>query len=117
MSGSTGLPPSALEINSELHADTARLTPSGELDIATAPQFEQEVRSLLARSVQRVIIDLSRLTFIDSSALRLFIVLNDRSASEGWTLSLIRPTGQVRSVFEITGANESLPFTDDPGRA
>jgi anti-sigma B factor antagonist len=117
MSGSTGLPPSALEINSELQADTARLTPSGELDIATAPQFEQEVRSLLARSVQRVIIDLSRLTFIDSSALRLFIVLSERSATEGWTLQLIRPTGQVRTVFEITGADESLPFIDEAGGA
>ena len=110
-------PPGALEIDSELRSDSARLTPVGELDIATAPQLEQEVRSLLARSVRHLIIDLSRLTFIDSSALRLFIVLNDRSAGEGWRLSLIRPTGQVRSVFEITGAEENLPFIDDAGRA
>jgi anti-sigma B factor antagonist len=112
-----GTPPSALEIDSEVQADTARLTPTGELDIATAPQLEQEVRSLLARPVRSLVIDLSRLTFIDSSALRLFIILNDRSAAEGWTLSFVRPTGQVRSVFEITGAEESLPFVDDAGRA
>ena len=74
------------------------------------------MRSLLARSVRHLLIDLSRLTFIDSSALRLFIVLNDRSSAEGWSLSLIRPTGQVRSVFEITGAEESLPFIDEDGR-
>jgi anti-sigma B factor antagonist len=115
--GGSSSPQSALEIDSELHADTARLTPVGELDIATAPQLEQEVRSLLARPVREVVIDLSRLTFIDSSALRLFIVLNERSSSEGWSLALIRPTGQVRSVFEITGAEESLPFIDDAGRA
>jgi len=115
---STGAgPPGALEIDSELQSDTARLTPVGELDIATAPQLEQEVRSLLGRAVRHLVIDLSRLTFIDSSALRLFIVLNDRSAGEGWTLSLIRPTGQDRSVFEITGAEETLPFIDDAGRA
>jgi len=107
--------PSALEIDSELQADTARLTPSGELDIATAPQLEQEVRSLLARGVRHVVIDLTRLTFIDSSALRLFIVLNERSSGEGWRLSLIRPTGQVRSVFEITGADDNLPFVEDTG--
>ena len=62
-------------------------------------------------------IDLSRLTFIDSSALRLFIVLNERSAEEGWTLALVRPTGQVRSVFEITGAEDNLPFVDDGAAA
>ena len=116
MSGTAGPPPSALEIGSELHADTARLTPAGELDIATAPQLEQEVRSLLARGLRSVVIDLSRLTFIDSSALRLFIVLNERSIEDGWTLGLIRPTGQVRTVFEITGAEENLPFIEDEGR-
>ena len=113
MSGTAGSQPNALEIDSELQADSARLTPVGELDIATAPQLDQEVRSLLARSVREVVIDLSRLTFIDSSALRLFIVLNDRSSEQGWTLSLVRPTGQVRNVFEITGAEDNLPFIDE----
>ncbi|HWX73771.1 MAG TPA: STAS domain-containing protein [Solirubrobacteraceae bacterium] len=115
MSGGAGSSPSALEIDSELQADAARLTPVGELDIATAPQLEQEVRTLLARSIRRVVIDLSRLTFIDSSALRLFIVLNERATDEGWTLALIRPVGQVRSVFEITGAEETLPFIEEAG--
>jgi anti-anti-sigma factor len=108
-------PPSALEIDSKLHAGSARLTPAGELDIATAPQLEQEVRSLLARSVRDVVIDLSRLTFIDSSALRLFIVLNERAGSEGWRLGFVRPVGQVASVFEITGAQDTLPFVDGDG--
>jgi anti-anti-sigma factor len=109
--------PGVLQIDSELKADTARLTPVGELDLATAPQLEQEVRSLLARSVREIVIDLSRLTFIDSSALRLFIVLNERSAEQGWALSLIRPTEHVRRVFEITGAEDSLPFVDKKGGA
>jgi anti-sigma B factor antagonist len=117
MSAGSGPPPTELEIDSELAADSARLTPVGELDIASAPQLEREVRSLLERSVRRVVIDLGRLTFIDSSALRLFIVLNDRAIEEGWTLELIRATGQVRSVFEITGAEDNLPFIDDPGAA
>ena len=108
--------PNALEIDSELQADSARLTPVGELDIATAPQLDQEVRSLLARSVREVVIDLSRLTFIDSSALRLFIVLNERSAEQGWTLRLVRPTGQVLNVFAITGAEDNLPFIDENDR-
>jgi len=117
MTGAADSERSALEIDSELKADAARLTPVGELDIATAPQLEQEVRSVLARSVREIVIDLSRLTFIDSSALRLFIVLNERSAEQGWTLGLIRPTAHVRKVFEITGAEDNLPFIDGKGRA
>jgi anti-anti-sigma factor len=117
MSASPPPASSAFEIDSELVGGTARVTPVGELDIATAPQLEEEVGSLLARSARRVVIDLARLTFIDSSALRLFIVLSDRAGEEGWTLGLARPSGQVRSVFEITGAEESLPFIEDPGVA
>jgi anti-anti-sigma factor len=109
--------PSAFEIASELVGEAARVTPVGELDIATAPQLEEEVGSLLARSARRVVIDLARVTFIDSSALRLFIVLSDRAGEEQWTLGLVHPSGQVRSVFEITGAEESLPFIEDPGVA
>jgi anti-anti-sigma factor len=117
MSASPPPAPSAFEIDSELVGETARVTPVGELDIATAPQLEEEVGSLLGRSARRVVIDLARITFIDSSALRLFIVLSDRAGVEGWTLGLVRPSGQVRSVFEITGAEESLPFIEDPGVA
>lgn len=104
-----------LEVQSELRGGAAHLTPVGELDIATAPQFEQEVRSLLGRCNGQVVIDLSRLTFIDSSALRLFVVLSEQAVSEGWTLRLLRPKGQVRSVFQITGADENLPFMEDGG--
>jgi hypothetical protein len=42
-------------------------------------------------------------------------VLSDRSASEDWQLSLTRPDSPARSIFQISGAEEHLPFIDDPG--
>ncbi|MFI4985279.1 MAG: STAS domain-containing protein [Solirubrobacterales bacterium] len=107
--------PSSFAIDSQLQADTARMTVAGELDIATVGQLEAEVAAVLARGVQQLVLDLSGLTFIDSSALRLFIVLSDRSAGEDWQLSLIRPAGPALSIFQISGAEEHLPFIDDPG--
>jgi anti-sigma B factor antagonist len=107
--------PSSFAIDSQLQADTARMTVAGELDIATVDQLEAEVGAVLARGVRQLVLDLTGLTFIDSSALRLFIVLNDRSAGEDWQLSLIRPAGPALSIFQISGAEEHLPFIDDPG--
>lgn len=107
--------PGSFAIDSQLQADTARLTVLGELDIATVAQLEREVGAMLARAARHLIIDLRGLTFIDSSALRLFIVLGDRAAGEDWELSLIRPAGQALSIFQISGAEERLPFIDDPG--
>jgi anti-anti-sigma factor len=105
---------SRFEIRSELDDDGARLTLSGELDLATVPRVEEAVASVLARGATRVVVDLSRLGFVDSSGLRMFITLNDRSGSEGWTLGLIRPSEPSLTVFEITGAEQNLPFIDDP---
>jgi anti-anti-sigma factor len=107
--------PSSFAIESQVQADTARMAVTGELDIATVGQLETEVEAVLARGVRRLILDLSGLTFIDSSALRLFIVLSDRSAGEDWQLSLIRPSGPALSIFQISGAEEHLPFIEDPG--
>jgi len=107
--------PSPFAVDSEVQADTARLTVAGELDIATVGQLEAEVEAVLARGVRELVLDLNGLTFIDSSALRLFIVLKDRSAGEDWQLSLTRPAGPALSIFQISGAEEHLPFIEDPG--
>jgi anti-anti-sigma factor len=107
--------PTPFEIRTELSADTARLGVVGELDIATAPMLEYEVRSMLARAPARLIIDLRELTFIDSSGLRLFILLSERAAEEGWTLGLIRTSEEALPVFQISGADSRLPFIDEPG--
>jgi anti-sigma B factor antagonist len=103
------------EIRNELDDGAGRLILTGELDIATAPQVEEAALAMLEQSVRRLVIDLSGLTFIDSSGLRTLIVLNDRSAGEDWTFALIRPSEPSLSVFQITGADENLPFIEGPG--
>jgi anti-anti-sigma factor len=105
--------PPEFEIRRELTDGTARLTVSGELDLATVPQLKAEVQTAL-RTTQRLLIDLSGLTFVDSSGLSLLIKLNERANSEGWTLRLTRPSGKTFSVFTITGADANLPFIDEP---
>ena len=97
-----------------MQGDTARLTVAGELDIATVPRLEEAVATVLAHGARSVIVDLSRLAFVDSSGLRMFITLNDRASAEGFSLGLIRPPEPSLSVFQITGAEENLPFIEDP---
>jgi anti-sigma B factor antagonist len=105
---------SPFEMRTELEDDRGRLILTGELDIASAPQVDEAAAQILDKRVRQLVIDLSGLTFIDSSGLRTLIGLNDRSAAEDWTLSLIRPAEPSLSVFEITGADENLPFIEEP---
>jgi anti-sigma B factor antagonist len=105
-----------LEIDEHFDGSVARLTLRGELDIATVPRLEEAVAAVLARSPSLVTIDLRSLSFLDSSGLREFIVLADRAEEEGWRLSLVRPAPPALSIFQITRAEENLPFVDEPPR-
>ena len=105
--------PSQFELHSECADGTGRIAVVGELDLATGPQLEQEARALLARQVRELTIDLSQLTFIDSSGLRLFIALDKDASTAGWTLRLTRPPDHALTIFRITGAEENLPFVDE----
>lgn len=91
-----------------------RLELRGELDIATAPRLEEAVREVLADAPERLVIDLRKLSFLDSSGLRQFIVLAGRAEKEGWKLQLVRPGPPALAVFQITRAEENLPFVDEP---
>jgi anti-sigma B factor antagonist len=107
------VPHTQLEIQSEHEAGTARLKLSGELDLASVGRVEQAVDEALAKGPRTLILELSGLSFVDSSGLRLFIVLDRRAAAEGWTLVLVRPHGAAMTVFEVSGAEENLPFIED----
>lgn len=103
-----------LEIDEQADGPGVRLTLRGELDIATVPRLEAAVERALAGSPEALTIDLRRLSFLDSSGLREFILLADRAEAQGWRLALVRPGPQALSIFRITRAEENLPFVDEP---
>ena len=93
--------------------ETTVVNLTGELDIATVPRVQQAVDAMLAEGVSHITIDLAGVGFVDSSGLRLFIVLDQRAAAEGWTLALTRPTPQALTVFRVSGVEDELPFIED----
>jgi anti-anti-sigma factor len=105
------------EIDTTSEADAGRLTLSGELDLATVPRVQQAVDAALARGARTLVVDLSALSFIDSSGLRLFVVLHQRSVAEGWRLSLIRPQERAMTVFRVSGLGDNLPFSESTRQA
>jgi len=101
------------QIHSEADAGEGRLSLSGELDLATAPRVEQAAEELLAGGLHTLVLDLSDLRFIDSSGLRVVVILHRRAEDEGWRLSIVRPSEQVHRVFEISGLADRLNFIED----
>ena len=105
--------PTEFEITQTGEGPAVALSISGELDIRTISVVSERVDEQLAAGVSDLTLDLRRLTFLDSSGLRLLIGLHDRSRQSGWQLRLISPEAEAATlVLRATGAHSALPFTE-----
>jgi anti-sigma B factor antagonist len=86
------------------------LSTFGELDVASAPILEKQVKRLQWAGAARIVIDMSGLHFIDSTGLHVLIRAFKR-APEG-QLTLLRGSKNVHRVFELTCTDVLLPFAD-----
>ncbi len=82
----------------------------GELDVASAPILEKQIKRLQWAGATAIVIDLSGLDFIDSTGLHVLIRAH-RRAQDG-QLTLLRGSRNVHRVFELTGTDALLPFAD-----
>ena len=76
---------------------------SGEVDIYTAPQFKECMLELLDAGVDRLVVDLSGVTFIDSTALGVLIGGVRRVRTAGGAMALVVTSRSVERVLSITG--------------
>jgi anti-anti-sigma factor len=84
----------------------------GEIDMATAPEVTREI-SGGHDGARRVIVDLSKVTFLDSSALNAFVHSQRSLAEDDIGFRIVSPSDQaVRSVFEITHLTAPLSVVD-----
>ena len=90
-----------------------RVTLAGELDLAAAPQLDDAIADL-GRDCVAVILDLSELTFMDSTGLQAIIRAYARLEEVDCRLLLIPGCRQVQRIFEITGTGPRLEFVNAP---
>jgi anti-anti-sigma factor len=82
---------------------TAAVSPSGELDLHTAPRLADRVRTLFAEGRRRVTLDLGALSFIDSAGLGSLVIMHKQAALGGVEFVVTNPQPQVLEVMEISG--------------
>jgi anti-sigma B factor antagonist len=82
------------------------IRPEGELDLATSDRLAAELRSVDA-TASLVILDLSGLTFVDATGLR---VLLEAKRAMAERLVLLPGTNQVQRLFALTRADALLGF-------
>jgi anti-anti-sigma factor len=86
----------------------AKVALAGELDMATAPELVRALAPVVETGPPEVVLDLSALSFIDSSGLGVLVDTQQRLTADGRHLCIDGARPSARKVFEIAGLVDYL---------
>ena len=78
----------------------------GEIDLFTAPELKQALTEAIEGGEHRVAIDLTDVSFLDSTALGVLIGAVKRLRSRGGALAIVNTEPSIAKTFEITGLDQ-----------
>jgi len=97
-----------LHITSRRTGMTVRVIATGEIDLATVSMLRRHTSFYLADHAEIVVLDLSAVSFIDSSGLH---ALLQAAQDHGDRLRII-PSPACLRLFDIAGVRDLLPLID-----
>lgn len=83
-------------------AGSVLLALHGEVDLHVAPELRDRITSVIEDGADYVVLDLSKVTFMDSMALGVLLGALKRLRPRGGELRLVVPDSDLRRIFEIT---------------
>jgi anti-sigma B factor antagonist len=91
------------------------ITLEGRYDSETAPELERVLRESMDAGVYRIVLDMSRVTYFGSAAIRALILAYKecRRFNRG-DVRLANVTDRIRQVFEMAGIMPLVQHFDDP---
>ena len=102
-----------MTLHFEVEGGVGVLSPAGRIDTRTSAQFEREVmaKTVGPEAVSRVVMDFSGLNYINSTGMRVLLILAKRLNASGGKLILCEMQEHILEVFKISGFNQILKIT------
>jgi anti-sigma B factor antagonist len=91
----------------EVDGDIGLVTVEGELDLSSAPNLKWALADTLGAGVRQIVVDLSRVTFIDSTALGVLVGVR-RTLGPGGRIAIAGSDADVMNIFELTGLDATF---------
>lgn len=85
---------------------------AGEVDAHTAPRLDEALAPLVDAGGE-VRLDISGVSFMDSSGLRVVIGATEATRAAGGDLVLVGPTDLVRRLLSVSGLTDHLTLVDE----
>jgi len=99
-------------IEESRHLGVAVVGVTGEIDVATAPSLREHLAVHQAAGEPVVVVDLTGVTFLDSTALGVLVGAYRRITEEGHALRLVIVEPRILKVLEITDLISVFPIAD-----
>src|SRR5215475_1290750 len=84
---------------------------AGELDVATAAQFREQLASVISGGARRIVVDLARATFMASAGIGVLMGTHRVLAAQGGSLVLASPSPAAARVLSLLGLDQVIPVT------
>ena len=98
----------SLTVRTEQRNDLVVVAVGGELDMATAPQLQDEITDQLDRGHTRLVFDLTDVSFCDSTGLSVFVRAKNSCDEAGGVVRLAAPQRGVLRILQVSGLVEVL---------
>ncbi|MGH4026449.1 MAG: STAS domain-containing protein [Pseudonocardiaceae bacterium] len=99
---------SQLEVHREHDGDLAIVSFRGEFDYAEMGVAQEEIGAAEAQDPTILVLDLTELEFMDSSAVRVILQADSRARDQGRRLALVTGNGPPHRVLSILGLTDRL---------
>jgi anti-anti-sigma factor len=102
---------SFLDLSVHPDREVVRVMPRGEIDLANRDLLDDQLRELWASGWRHVVLDLSGVTFLDSSGLQVLATHHRRATGAALRFSIADASPPVLQVLSLTGLDQVLDCT------
>ena len=93
---------------------TRRVVLTGELDVSTVPAFNKRMSELRHQGFHSLVLDLSGISFMDSTGLSAILVTEMHARMRGQRFSVVEGPAHVNELFRLTGVDNFLEIVRRP---
>ena len=108
------MPEQGLSVETGQTEGAFRIALRGELDVSTVPRFNTALADPGVRRCHSLSVDLSELTFMDSTGLSALLVGEMHARTRGQRFAIVRGPRHVQELFRLTGVDHFLEVIEPP---
>jgi len=101
--------------HTEQHLETVTFRPDGDVVASQIPALRAELFTLLEQGVKYLIVDLQRVTMVDSSGLGLLIALHNALKERGGALTVTHASADLCQLFRIMRLDRHFTILGEEG--